>query len=64
MYLGYCSPKIWGIQSSSFNSITPNLVNCVLFTQVTIKYFENTILTLAAPEFKFKRIVIEKRFLF
>lgn len=49
MYLEYCSPELWGIQSSSFNSITPNSVNCILFTQVTRKYFENTILTLAGP---------------
>lgn len=62
--LEYCSPEIWGVQSSSLNSTTPNPVNCMLFTQVTTKTFENTILTSAVPEFEFKRTVTEKKIIF
>lgn len=32
----------------------------MLLTQVTIKHFENTVLTSAAPEFECKRIAVEK----
>lgn len=61
---------IWNIavlrsgESSSLNSTTPNPINCILFTQVTTKYFENIIVTSAAPEFEFKRTVTEKKYFF
>lgn len=67
MHLEYCNSVIWGTQSSSFNSITPNSCNCIiLFTQIMIlkKYIENTILTLAAPEFELKRVIYEKKIIF
>lgn len=64
MYMDDWSPEIWGIQSSSINSTNPNPVNCILFTQVIIKYFENAILTLTVSEFEFKRTAVEKKFLF
>ena len=51
----YYSPEIYRVQSSSLNSTTPHPVNGILFTQVTTKYFDNTIS--AAPEFEFNRIV-------
>ena len=53
------SPEIYRVQSSSLNSTTPHPVNGILFTQVTTKYFDNTIS--AAPEFEFNRIVLGKK---
>lgn len=55
----YYSPEIYRVKSISLNSTTPNPVNGILFTQVTIKYFDNTIS--AALEFEFNRTVIEKK---
>lgn len=55
MYLEYCIPEIWGIQSSSLNSTVPNPVNYILSTLFIVRYFENTILTPAAPEYEFKK---------
>lgn len=58
----YYSPEIYGVKSFSLNSTTPNPVNGILFTQVTTKYFDNTIS--AALEFEFNRTVIEQKNIF